>query len=153
PLENRKCLQLVLRHHPIPQSRQLILEGNLTVGEDRLRLGPAEGFSAAGGRGRLCYLPAEAAMDLRVTGTRATLVLCAEESSLNWPTSARSCTAMSASSLAAFCDSWALLEVPRAASATPSMLREISEEPFAASAMLRVISFVVALCSSTAVAM
>jgi hypothetical protein len=72
---------------------------------------------------------------------------------LNCSTRPRSCTAISASSFAAFCDSCALVDVPRAASATPAMLCVISSDPLAASATFLVISLVVALCSSTAVAM
>lgn len=43
-------------------------------------------------------------------------------------------------------------DVPSAACATPLMLSEISLAPLAASPTLRVISLVVALCSSTAAA-
>lgn len=92
---------------------------------------------------------------MRLNGSRAEDVapICVASSSLNCPTRLWSCIAISASSLAAFCDSCALDEVPRAASATPSMWCVISLDPLAASLMLRVISLVVALCSSTAVAM
>lgn len=54
---------------------------------------------------------------------------------------------------AAFCDSCARASVPSAARATPWMLDEMSLAPPAASLALRVISLVVALCSSTAAAM
>jgi hypothetical protein len=49
--------------------------------------------------------------------------------------------------------SWTPAEVSFAAWATPVMFWAISELPFAASATLRLISLVVAVCSSTALAM
>ena len=61
--------------------------------------------------------------------------------------------AIEANSCAAFCDSCARDNVPSAACATPPMLTEMSLAPLAASLVLRVISLVVALCSSTAAAM
>src|SRR5258708_40336481 len=75
------------------------------------------------------------------------------ELSLNWSTKPRSCVDICASDCAAFIDSCALDDVPCAALATPDIFCEISVEPFAASVTFRDISFVVALCSSTAVAM
>jgi hypothetical protein len=59
---------------------------------------------------------------------------------------------MRSSDCADFCVSVAPAVVLRAASATPVMFLVISELPRAASARLRLISFVVALCSSTALA-
>ncbi len=71
---------------------------------------------------------------------------------LNWPTSSRSSVDICASCAAAFWESPAPCEVLCAASATPAMFFEISPAPRAASVTLRDISFVVAFCSSTAVA-
>ena len=70
---------------------------------------------------------------------------------MNCSTSERSCAARSANSFAAFCDSCALsaLRCLR----NPGNVSGDLVAPLAASATLRVISLVVALCSSTAVAM
>lgn len=80
-------------------------------------------------------------------------LLCELSSSLNCSTRVRSSVAISVSSCAAFRVSCAPRVVLSAAVATPWMFCEISPEPLAASCTLRDISFVVALCSSTAVAM
>src|SRR3954454_14188469 len=75
-----------------------------------------------------------------------------ELSTVNFDTSFCSCAAIWPSSCAAFCVSAAPVVVLAAALATPPMFLVISPEPLAASETLRLISFVVAVCSSTAVA-
>ncbi len=72
---------------------------------------------------------------------------------MNRPTRARSSAAMRVRSPADLRVSLAPADVSWAALATPVMFSAISPLPLAASDTLRLISFVVAVCSSTAVAM